>query len=176
VAFTWATIGLNSFYSRDAMLARVLAVSLWPCVCLSVCVGVLSKRMNESGWFFGAGASFDLSYTLYCKETQVTSKIRVLPSGTLLQTRDLKIFATANGSPKRVINLARERWTLRAERDKLGRRRSTELIIPSSSDARRLVYRADRQALSTARFFSCRVTDAWLSNDVVKSPSVCLYF
>ena len=150
-------------------------------MCLSVCLSVcLCRRSIETderiGLVFGAGASFDLSYTLYCKETQVTSKIRVLPSGTLLQTRDLKFFATANGSPKRVINLARERWTLRAERDKLGRRRSTELIIPSSSDARRLVYRADRQALSTARFFSCRVTDAWLSNDVVKSPSVCLYF
>jgi len=35
----------SAFYPRDAVLARVLAVAL----CLSV--GVLSKRLNESGWF-----------------------------------------------------------------------------------------------------------------------------
>jgi len=65
VAFTWATIGLNSFYSRDAMLARVLAVSLWPCVCLSVCLCRRSIETDERiGLVFGAGASFDLSYTL----------------------------------------------------------------------------------------------------------------
>ena len=37
-----------AFYPRDAMLARVLAIAL--CLCLSE-VGVLSKRLNESGWF-----------------------------------------------------------------------------------------------------------------------------
>ena len=45
----------------------------WPCVrlCPSVCssqVGVLSKRMNESGCFFGTGASFDLC-TLHYKSS-----------------------------------------------------------------------------------------------------------
>ena len=44
----------------------------------------------------------------------------------------------------------------RSQRDKLGRRRSTKSIIPPSSDRRSttIVYRTDRQALSTARF--CR--------------------
>jgi len=40
--------------------------------------------------------------TLCYKDIQVSSKIRVLPSGTLLQTLDLQNFATA--SWKRVIN------------------------------------------------------------------------
>jgi len=54
----------------------------------------------------------------------------------------------------RVINLARERWTLRAsERDKLDRRRSTKLTVPPSSDSRPLQFiRGDRQALSTERY------------------------
>jgi len=36
------------------------------CLCLSVYhkSEVLSKRLNESGWFFGTGTSFDLSYTV----------------------------------------------------------------------------------------------------------------
>ena len=41
----------------------------------------------------------------------------------------------------------------RPERDKLDlRRRSTKLTIPSSSDARPLVYRSNHRALSTAQF------------------------
>jgi len=39
-----------TFYPRDAMLARVLAMVLYLSVCLSQ-AGVLSKRMNESNWF-----------------------------------------------------------------------------------------------------------------------------
>jgi len=57
-----------NFYPSDDMLARVLAMAL----CLSVCVcvglsqvGVLSKRLNESGWFFGVRASFYLSYSVF---------------------------------------------------------------------------------------------------------------
>ena len=41
-------------------------------------------------------------------------------------------------SSKRVINLARKGG--RSERDKLGSRRSTKLIIPPSSDARPLEF------------------------------------
>ena len=86
-------------------------------VSVSLCmpqVGVLSKRINESGWFFWHGSFLP---TLSCKEIQVPSKIKVLPSGTLLQTLDLENFATAYRSSKRVVNLARERWTLGAEAD-----------------------------------------------------------
>jgi len=65
------------------------------------------------GLVFGTGASFDLS-TPYCNEIPVHPKTRVFPSGTLLKTLNFENFATAYRSSKGVINLARERWTLRA--------------------------------------------------------------
>ena len=91
------------------MLARVLAIVL---VCLSVCVhlsqvGVLSKGMNGLIWFWHGGF-FDQSYT-------VLSKFGYFENiGTLPQTLDLENFATVGRSSKCVVNLARERWTLRA--------------------------------------------------------------
>jgi len=52
-------------------------------------VGVLSKRMKESDWVLAR--ELPLTYpALCCKEIRVHSKIRVLPSGTLLQTLDLE--------------------------------------------------------------------------------------
>jgi len=68
------------------MLARMLAMAL----CLSVSVlqiGVLSKRLNESGWFW-AREILSTCPTLCCKEIPVSSNIRVHPSGTLPQTLD----------------------------------------------------------------------------------------
>jgi len=41
------------FDPRDAMLAPVLYIALCLRVSVSVTIGVLSKRMNESGWFLG---------------------------------------------------------------------------------------------------------------------------
>ena len=92
-------------------------------VCLSVClsvsdclsqVGVLLKRLNESGWFLAS------TYPTH-------------PPGTLLKILYLENFATAYRSSRRAINL-----TGRSEREKLDRRRSTKLTIPPSSDARPL--------------------------------------
>jgi len=100
----------------DAMLARVLAMALFLSVNPSVCLlqlGVLSKRMDESCWFL-AWELPSTHPTLCSKEIQGPSKIRVLPPGTLLQTLDLENFATAYPSSKRVINIARERRTLRS--------------------------------------------------------------
>ena len=66
------------------MLAQVLAMAL----CLSQ-VGVLSKRLNKSGWFLVW--KLLSTYPALCfKEILVTSKIRVLFSATLLQTLDLE--------------------------------------------------------------------------------------
>ena len=48
------------------------------------------------------------------QENRVPTKIRVVPSGTLHQTPDLDNFASAYRSSRCVIDLARERWTLRA--------------------------------------------------------------
>ena len=105
-----------SSYTRDAMPAWALAMPL--CLCLSVClclsqVGVLSKRLNESGWFWARELLSTYS-TLCFKEIQIPSNVSVLPSGTVHQTLDLENLATAYQSSKRFINLARERWTLRA--------------------------------------------------------------
>jgi len=67
--------------------------------------------MNESGCFL-AWELHSTYPTLCYKETHVSLKIRVLPSRILLQTLDLEYFATAYPSSKRVINIARERWTV----------------------------------------------------------------
>ena len=100
------------FCPRDAMLARALAVAQCPLAC--VCHKSVFYRngwTNRAG--FGHGSFFPT--VLHCKEIQVPpGKIRVLPSGTLLQTPDLENIATAYRSSKRAIDLARERWTLRA--------------------------------------------------------------
>jgi len=126
---------------------------LRPCVCLCLSpVGVLSTQMNDRAGVFGTAASFHLSHTVL-KANSCTSKNK----GTSVRnfvTRTLQSenFASAYRPSKRVINLARERWTLRC--DKLDRRRSTKLTVPPSSDARPLVYHSNCQALSTARF--CR--------------------
>jgi len=81
-------------------------------VCLSQ-VGVVSKQVNESGWFL-AWELHSIYPTLCYQEIHVPSKISVLPSGILLQTLDLENFATAYRSSKRAINLDRERCTLTA--------------------------------------------------------------
>ena len=39
------------FYSRGAMLARLLAMALCPCLCLSVCLSVCHKSVfYQKGW------------------------------------------------------------------------------------------------------------------------------
>jgi len=100
------------FYPRNIMLARVLSMAQ---LCLSVClsqVGVLSKRLNELNWFWRG--SF-LSPILHCVKRKFgISKIRVLISGTLSQNLDLEYFGLVYRSSKRVVDFAREMWTLRA--------------------------------------------------------------
>jgi len=55
----------SPFYPRDAMLARVLVMTLCPCLSVCVCQKSVFYRnswMNRAG--FGRGASFHLSYTV----------------------------------------------------------------------------------------------------------------
>jgi len=99
------SISSTSYPPRDAMLARILAIALC-CVCHKS--GVLSKRLNESGWFL-AGELLSTYPTLRYNRIQITSKIGILPSGTLLPILDFENFASAYRLSKRVINLARER-------------------------------------------------------------------
>ena len=83
-------------------------------------------------------------------------------------------FATAYSRSSNVLSTSLEKGGP-SERDKLGRRRSTKLTVPPSSDAR--PHRRDRQALSTARF--CRagrlaIADTCLqSHDVVIVRNLC---
>jgi len=80
---------------------------------------------------FDTEASFEQSYIALQRNTAIY-KITALSSGSFYETPDLENFATAYRSSKRVINLARQRWTL------------------STCDVRQLVYDSDRQALSGA--------------------------
>jgi len=70
----------------NAVLVWVLAMALSLCLCLSQ-VGILSKRLNELGWFLAW--KLVSTYPILCfMDIQVPSKIRVLSPGTLLQTPD----------------------------------------------------------------------------------------
>ena len=105
------------FYSRDAMPARVLAnvaMALRLSVCLSVCRKLECSLETDERieLVFGMGAYFHPSYTVL-KGNSGISKDKGTSPGTLSQTRDLENFASMYRSSKRVIDLARERWTLR---------------------------------------------------------------
>ena len=93
-----------NFYPRDAMLARVLAMAL--CLFLSQ-VSVIQKRLVETGWFL-AWELLSTYHTRCYKEIQAPSKIRVLPSRTLLQTLGLENFASVYRSSKHVIVSSRK--------------------------------------------------------------------
>ena len=99
------------FYPRDAMLARVLAMAVSVSVCLSVASRCSIETDERIELVLGTGASFRLSYTVL-KGNSGISKIRVLPSETVPNYTDLENFASVYRSSKRVIDFARERWTL----------------------------------------------------------------
>ena len=88
--------------------------------------------------------------TLCYKEFCVSPEIEVLPSGTLPQTLVSKKIRY-DIDRRNVLSTKLDKGG-RSERDKLDRRRSTELTIPPSCYGRPLVYDSDRQAVSTARF------------------------
>ena len=87
------------------------------CLSVSVCLSVTSPCSIETDerieLVFGVVASFYLFYAVL-KGNSGISKIRALLSGTLSQTPDLKNFALAYRLLIRVVDLAPQRWTLRA--------------------------------------------------------------
>ena len=101
------------FYPRDAMPARVLA-NVAMALRLSVCRKLECSLETDERieLVFGMGAYFHPSYTVL-KGNSGISKHKGTSPGTLSQTRDLENFASMYRSSKRVIDLARERWTLR---------------------------------------------------------------
>ena len=104
------------FSARRHASAGTMATALCPSLSLCVCHKSVFYRngLNESGWILAR--ELPSTYpTLCCKEIQIPSSLLwLLSSESLLQTRDLENFASAYRSSKRVIYLARERWTLRA--------------------------------------------------------------
>jgi len=87
------------------MLAQVLAMALCPCLCPSA----ISRCSTETDGRIDLILAWRLlltSPTLCCQEIQLSTKIRILLSGTFSETPDLKNFAKAYRSSKRVINLA----------------------------------------------------------------------
>jgi len=99
---------------------RYASAALCPSVsvCLSVCLSVTSRCSIETTerieLVFGTELPSAFA-TLGYKEIRISRKTTILPSGTLSQTPDSKEnFASAYRSSKRVVDLARESWTLRA--------------------------------------------------------------
>jgi len=159
------------------MLARVLAMGLCPSVCLRPSirpsqVGVLSKQLQESGWFL-TRMFLSNSPTLRCKEIRVSLKIMILPSRTLPQHSGFRKFRHDRSIVETCYQLSSTKvdaqsvinWTVVGQ---LSWQYNTKIIqykickasccrgfrgaIPPSSDSRPLVYHSDRQALSTVRF------------------------
>ena len=109
-------------------------------------VSVTSRCSIETGFWRG---SF-LRPILHChKEIQISSKIRVFPSVTLLQTQWTSRISPLHDDRRIVLSTLVEKGG-RSEHDKLGRRQSTKLIVSPSSDRCSLSH--NRQALSTAWF------------------------
>jgi len=94
----------QSFYSRDATLARLLTMPV--SVCLSVCH---KSAFYRNGWTnragFWTGAFFHPAYTVL-QEIRLSPKIRAFPSGTLSKTPDFENLPSVYLSSKRVIDLA----------------------------------------------------------------------
>ena len=89
---------------------------LWPCVC-PLQVGLLWKRMNEPSWFFAWRLpSTYPRYAMLYENSRISKNKgkRVILSRTLSQTPDFKNVASSYWSSKLVINLAWQRWTLKA--------------------------------------------------------------
>ena len=133
------------------MLAQATGTSYdIECVSVSVCHKAVFYR---HGWTDRAGfwhVSFFRPIIHCFQEIHVTTKIRVLPSGTLSQTPDLENLLRRIDRQNVLSTQLEKRGC--SERNKQDRRRSTKLTVPPNFDARPLQFiTGDRQALSTAR-------------------------
>jgi len=135
--------------------ARVLAMTLCPSVSVAVClsqVGVLSKWMDRSSWFL-ACRLLSTYHTLCCKEVQVSTKIKALPSWTSSQNLDFV---------KNLLRCIARRNVFSVQFDKLDRRRSAKLTVPPSSDARPLVCHRRSSSSVCSTIQSCgSISDNW---------------
>ena len=102
----------RSFYPRDAMLARMLSMALSLSVCLFVTSRWSTKRDKWIKLVFGTGA-FPTYPTMWLKEIRVSAK-KATSLWNSVPNSGLKNFASAYRLSKRVMDLARQRSTLRA--------------------------------------------------------------
>jgi len=102
----------RSFYPRDAMLARMLSMALSVSVCLFITSRWSTKRDKWIELVFGTGA-FPTYPTLWLKEIRVSAK-KATSLWNSVPNSGLKNFASAYRLSKRVMDLARQRSTLRA--------------------------------------------------------------
>ena len=88
----------TGFYPRDAMPAPVLAMALCPCLSVSVTSRCCSIERVERIGLVLARELLSTCPTLCCKKTQVPLNVKVLPSGTLLQTPLLSARPAVNAA------------------------------------------------------------------------------
>jgi len=136
------------FYPRDAILARVLAMAMCLFVRMSVClsqVGVPSKRLDESSWVLGTGASFHPSYTVLTGNS-AHSKNKGTSLWNSVPNSRLRKFCFGTSIVETCYQLTSR---------KMDAQNVINWTVDNTSELRRstaVVYRSDRQALSTARF------------------------
>jgi len=121
----WVRCDVSFVFTARRYGSAVFAVVVCPFVCLSV----TSRYYIETTGRIELGSGMEVSFhypTLCYKRTWVSSEIRVLPSGTSSQTRDIENFAAAN--------------RLRCQQNSSSSSSSTvELVDDTLFDSRRIV-------------------------------------
>jgi len=106
------------------MLVWVLAMALRPCLCPSVTSRCSVETGGQNSLVFGVGLLL-ICPTLCFKESQVSTKIRVLSSGTFFLNSGLRNFRHGISIVERAVSLSEK--GCRSKHDQLDRRRSTKL-------------------------------------------------
>ena len=121
----WVRCDVSFVFTARRYGSAVFAVVVCPFVCLSV----TSRYYIETTGRIELGSGMEVSFhypTLCYKRTWVSSEIRVLPSGTSSQTRDIENFAAAS--------------RLRCQQNSSSSSSSTvELVDDTLFDSRRIV-------------------------------------
>ena len=142
----------NTYYPRGYYL-----VAMALCPCLSATSQCSIKRGERINFAFFARGLLSTSHTLWFKEIQVSTKIRVLPSVTFPETPDVENFATAY----------RRSYVHQLSSRKVDAGPSSvdwvDLITPPSSDARPLYNLSQRSSSSVYSSILSRaaISDSW---------------
>jgi len=119
------------------------------CDGLSVANGVLSKWMDGSNLFLAWILLSTYPTPFFWKNSRI-SKNKSTSFWNFVANSALK-FAAASRSSQRVVNLARQRWTLSVIYW-INRTVVSQTWVDSTGDGRRPVFHIERPCLSTARY------------------------